>query len=130
MLQSINGALRRRSDAPEAERRPPPAEPPRKRAAAPVEVVVSELPPRALTVGPLPWYFAAPKIAVYAVHVFMAPFAFFVRICEVLVSITFVTMVAAILAWWFKFIPDSDVATFLSSFGDRIQGILKAVGAF
>lgn len=129
MLQSIHGALRRRSAAPETERRPAPTEPPRKRSTAPVEVVVSELPPRALTVGPLPWYFAAPKIAVYAAHVFMAPFGFVVRICEVVVSITFTILVAAILAWWFKFIPDSDVAMFLASFGDRIQGILKGIGA-
>lgn len=64
-----------------------------------------------------------------AIQVFMAPFAFMVKVCEVVVSVTFTAMVAVILAWWLKFIPDSDVGMFISGFGDRIQGILKGIGA-
>jgi hypothetical protein len=129
MLQLFNGALRRAVSAPVIDRAGAPPEPARKRPAGPVEVVVAELPPRALTTGPLPWYFAAPRIAIGAIQVFMAPFAFFVKLCEVVVSVTFTAMVATIFAWWFKFIPDSDIGLFIASLGDRVQGILKGVGA-
>ncbi|WP_456717873.1 MULTISPECIES: hypothetical protein [unclassified Bradyrhizobium] len=125
----MNGALRRMVSASEIVRGEANPEPQRKRSAGPVEVVVAELPPRALTIGPLPWYFAAPRIAMCAIQVFMAPFAFFVKICEVVVSVTFTAMVAVIFAWWFKFIPDSDVGLVIASLGDRVQGILKGVGA-
>ena len=128
MLQMLESARRRMVPAPDTERAPVP-EPPRKRPPGPVEVVVAELPPRALTTGPLPWYFAAPRIAMGAIQVFMAPFAFMVKVCEVVVSVTFTAMVAVILAWWLKVIPDSDVGMFIAGFGDRIQGILKGIGA-
>lgn len=104
-----------------------PAPRPRK-SSGPVAVEVVDGVPRAMGASPDPWWFAAPKIFERALHVVFLPFKLLVMACEVAVSVAFTGMLAVIVLWWFKVIPDSEVWMFISGLSERLQGIAKGAG--
>lgn len=75
-----------------------------------------------------PWWNDIPAVAHACLAVALAPLHALAMLVDLLVSLAFLSLIGAVAAWWFGYIPDVLVAELAGEFGDRILSILERGG--
>ena len=74
------------------------------------------------------WIMKIPKRIIYLLTLATVPFRIFAFVMDLIVSTTMVVIIATLVAWYFKKIPDEYVVQFLGEIGQRGLAIIGKSG--